>query len=218
MASDTFDAEYYRKYYREYARQNPPRKLRFYARMVERHLAPGAPRRIHDLGCGFGDFLGNLDESWEIFGSDVSAHAILQASQRYPRGTFSVASAADACVFPGECGVVTAFDVLEHLEDLDALAASVKGQLCPDGAFLFVAPVYDGLSGPVIRALDRDPTHLHKWPRQQWLQWAERRFHVVGWLGIVRYLFPVLGYLHGVTRLLRRHTPAILVACRMRAT
>ncbi|MBM4042515.1 MAG: class I SAM-dependent methyltransferase, partial [Planctomycetes bacterium] len=181
-----------------------------------RHLAPGLPRRIHDLGCGFGDFLATLDPSWEICGSDVSEFAIAQAVRRHPRGAFKVASATDRAVFPGPFGVVTAFDVLEHVVDLDAVAASVNEQLAPGGAFLFVVPVYDGLSGPIIRALDRDPTHVHKWPRRRWLDWAAAHFQVVEWLGAVRYLFPLLGYFHVTTRLFRRHTPAILVACRKR--
>lgn len=214
MITSPFDADYYRTYYREYAQQNPPRKLRFYARMVERHTAAGTPRRIHDLGCGFGDFLATLDPSWEICGSDISDYAIAQAAQRHPRGAFKVASATDRGVFPGAFGVVTAFDVLEHVADLDAVAAAVTGQLAPGGAFLFVVPVYDGLSGPIIRALDRDPTHVRKWPRRRWLGWAAMHFRVVEWLGAVRYLFPLFGYLHVTTRLLRRHTPAILVACR----
>lgn len=217
MASPTFGPDYYRTYYREYARQNPSRKLRFYARTVERHLAPGAPRRIHDLGCGFGDFLATLDDSWEICGSDVSDYAIAQAAERHPRGAFKVASAADRAVFPGTFGVVTAFDVLEHVADLDAVAASVNEQLVANGCFLFAVPVYDGLSGPIIRALDRDPTHVHKWPRRRWLGWAATHFQVLDWLGAVRYLFPLVGYLHVATRLLRRHAPAILVACRKRA-
>jgi SAM-dependent methyltransferase len=216
MASPTFGPEYYTKYYREYARQNPPRKLRFYARMAEKHLAPGLPRRIHDLGCGFGGFLATLGPSWEICGSDVSEFAIAQAAQRHPRGAFKVASATDRAVFPGPFGVVTAFDVLEHVAGLEAVAASANEQLVPGGAFLFVVPVYDGLSGPIIRALDRDPTHAHKWPRRRWLDWAAAHFEVREWLGAVRYLFPLLGYLHLATRLFRRHTPAILVACRRR--
>ncbi len=214
MDSTAFGPEYYTTYYREYARHNPPRKLRLYARMVERHLAPGLPRRIHDLGCGFGDFLATLDPSWEICGSDVSEFAIAQATAHHPRGAFKAASASDPGVFPGSFGVVTAFDVLEHVPDLDADAASVAEQLAPGGAFIFAVPVYDGPSGPIIRALDRDPTHVHKWPRRRWLDWAAAHFRVLEWLGAVRYLFPVLGYLHLTTRLFRRCTPAIIVACR----
>lgn len=209
-----FDAAYYRRAYRDYARQNPPRKLRFYAAMAERHLAPGLPRRIHDIGCGFGGFLATLAEAWEICGSDISSFAVEQAVRRVPRGAFEAATATDPAPFPGTFGIVTAFDVLEHVADLDAVAAAVNAQLAPGGAFLFVVPVYDGLSGPIIRALDRDATHVHKWPRRRWLQWAEAHWHLVEWLGLVRYLVPLLGYLHWPTRRLRHHAPAILAACR----
>ena len=68
----------------------------------------------------------------------------------------------------------------------------------------------------IIRRLDRDPTHLHKWPRQRWLDWAARHFSVVEWSGIVRYLLPGGYYLHLVTRLFRRHAPAIIVIARKR--
>jgi hypothetical protein len=81
---------------------------------------------------------------------------------------------------------------------------------------VFVVPVYDGLSGPIIRRLDRDPTHVHKWPRDRWLDWAASHFEVVDWTGILRWLTPLGYYLHVVTRLGKRHTPAILVTCRKR--
>ena len=217
MATAQYDSCYYQTNYRSYARQNPPRKLAFYARMVEQQLPPGLPRRIHDVGCAFGRFLGSLDERWEICGSDVSAYAIDQAARAYPRGSFQVGDASRALLFPEPFGVVTAFDVIEHIPDLDTFAASVNLQLLDGGSFIFVVPVYDGLSGPIIRFLDRDPTHVHKWPRQRWLDWAASHFEVRDWLGIVRYLLPTYQYLHLVTRRFRRHTPAILVACRKRA-
>lgn len=216
MPAAHFDATYYTENYRDYARQNPIKKLRFYARTVEKHMALGLPRRIHDMGCGFGDFLGTLGEEWEIYGSDVNGFATQQAAKRHPRGVFQVASATDRSVFPVRFGVVTAFDVLEHVPDLAAAAAAVKAQLVPEGWFVFVVPVYDGLSGPVIRRLDRDRTHVHKWPRHQWLAWASIHFETIEWVGLVRYLLGSFYYIHWVTRWLRSHTPAILVVCRRR--
>jgi len=215
MASPAFDAEYYRENYRDYRRQTPARKLRVYARLVERHCSAAVPSRIHDIGCGFGHFLGSLEESWEICGSDVSEFAIARAAEEFPRGHFAVAGATARGVFDGRFGVVTAFDVLEHVPDLDAAAAAIAGQLVPGGCFIFAVPVYDGLSGPIIRALDHDETHVHKWPRRRWFEWAEAHFDVLEWIGAVRYLLLSLYYVHLTTRLLRDHTPAIIVACRL---
>ena len=210
-----FDATYYRQVYRDYEAQNPPAKLKFYASVIERHLAAGTPRRIHDMGCAFGAFLAALDASWQKFGSDVSAAAIDQARTRVPEATLAIADGASP-PFRELFGVITAFDVIEHIENLDEVAESINRQLLVDGLFVFVVPVYEGLTGPVIRYLDRDPTHLHKWGSRRWLQWAERHFDVLDWQGILRYLVLPTWYMHLTTRRLRDHTPAIIVACRKR--
>ena len=216
MAHDVFDADYFKTKYRDYIAQNPPRRLRFYADMIEKHMVSGTPRRIHDIGCAFGRFLGSLDPRWEIFGTDVSEFAVAEAARSNPRGVFKVAAATDRDVFGTTFGVVTAFDVIEHVPDPDAVARSVTEQLVDGGCFVFVVPVYDGLSGPVIRVLDRDPTHIHKWPRKRWLEWASGHFAVLEWKGILRYLLPMKYYLHVTTHAFRHHTPAIIVVCRKR--
>jgi SAM-dependent methyltransferase len=213
---EPFDERYFTTYYRDYVAQNPPRRLRFYAELIERHLAPGAPRRVHDIGCAFGRFLGSLDSTWQIFGTDVSEFAVARATREHPRGLFKVAPAEARAVFDESFGVVTAFDVIEHVFDPDAVARAVTEELVDGGCFIFVVPVYDGLSGPLIRLLDRDPTHLHKWPRQRWLDWAQSHFTLVDWRGIVRYLFPGGYYLHLASHVLRRHTPALVVVARKR--
>jgi len=216
-----FDEAYYRANYKNYHRQNPRRKFRYYQRCIQKHWDSALPRRIHDIGCAFGAFLGSLDESWEICGSDASEFAIRHARQAHPQGHFRVADASDGTAhscdpcFARPFGVVTAFDVLEHIPRLSAVVASVQRQLAERGLFVFVVPVYDGLSGPVIRLLDRDPTHVHKWPRQRWLDWARASFDLIHWSGTMRYLIPLAKYyLHWPTRLFRGHTPAITVICR----
>jgi len=216
MADDRFDAEYFATSYRDYVAQNPPRRLRFYTDTIERHMTPALPRRIHDLGCAFGGFLGSLDSRWEIFGTDVSDWSVAQAARSHPRGVFKVAAADAGPVFETTFGVVTAFDVVEHVRDPDTVARSVNQQLADGGYFVCVVPVYDGLSGPLIRLLDRDPTHLHKWPRKQWLDWAAAHFTLREWTGIVRYLLPLKYYLHVPTRALKHHTPAIILVAQKR--
>jgi SAM-dependent methyltransferase len=190
--------------------------MAFYRGWLDRYAPRQEPRRVHDLGCAFGRFLASLPDGWEPFGSDASEHALAEARRLCPRGTFAPSAPSPRPPFAVPMSAVTAWDVIEHIPDLAAVAASVQAQLVDGGAFLFVVPVYDGLSGPVIRRLDRDPTHLHKWPRRQWLDWAGAAFEVCEWVGIVRYLLPGGYYVHVPTRRARDHTPAILVACRKR--
>lgn len=210
-----FEREYYETVYRDYSRQNPPRKLRFYRRLVERAAPAGRASRILDIGCAFGAFLSALDPAWRRFGTDVSQFATERAAAAVPDATFARADI-DEIPFPGPFDVVTAFDVIEHIPSLEAVASAVRSRLAPEGHFVFVVPVYDGVTGPIIRLLDKDETHVHKESRDFWLRWARENFTVLDWCGIYRYLIPGLGYAHFPTRLWRRFTPAIAVVAEAR--
>ena len=210
-----FEQEYFARHYRDYARQNPAKKLRFYRELAERATAGLAAPRVLDIGCAFGAFLGALHPAWQRYGIDVSEFATELARREVPGVTFTRAGATDI-PFAGPFDVVTAFDVLEHVTALDEAGAGVAAQLAPGGHFLFVVPVYDGPTGPVIRLLDKDDTHVHKQSRDWWLAWAAQRFDVLEWWGIYRYLLPGGFYLHAPTHLLRRCTPAIAVVARNR--
>lgn len=210
-----FEQEYYDRVYRNYARQNPARKLRFYRRLVERGAPADRPPRILDVGCAFGAFLASLDPRWERFGVDVSRFATDRAAASLPQAKFAQADIHEI-PFPGPFDVITAFDVIEHIPALDAVASLVRSRLAPGGRFVFVVPVYDGVTGPVIRLLDKDETHVHKESRDFWLTWTRENFTLEDWCGVYRYLLPGLGYAHWPTRRLRRFTPAIVVTARTR--
>ena len=202
--------EYYDRFYRDYARQNPPNKLAFYRHLIER-AAAGTPRpRVLDLGCAFGGVLSVLDPKWERYGLDINEYAVWQARLSLPGVEFAVSPAADI-PFDVAFDVIAAFDLCEHVADLDALACAVRSRLAARERFVFVVPVYDGITGPVIRALDKDDTHVHKSSRWFWLGWAQAHFGVLEWWGVYRYLFRSGYYLHRPTRLLRRCTAAVAV-------
>jgi len=205
-----FERNYFENVYRNYSQQNPPRKLRFYRRMVERVAPTDRLPRILDIGCAFGAFLSALDPKWQRFGTDVSQFAIDRAATTVPNVAFG-RGGVDEIPFSGPFDIVTSFDVIEHIPSLGTVASVVRSLLVPDGHFIFVVPVYDGVTGPLIRALDKDETHIHKRSRDFWLRWAGESFNVLDWRGIYRYLLPGLGYAHVPTRLLRRFTPAIAV-------
>ena len=66
--------------------------------------------------------------------------------------------------FRGPFHAIVAFDVIEHVPDLDAIAKFVHSELDAHGVFVFVVPVYDGPLGGLVRRLDKDPTHMQKNP------------------------------------------------------
>ena len=208
-----YERTYFEHVYRDYQRQNPPRKMRFYRGLARRVLRDLPHPRVLDLGCASGKFLASLDSTWHRYGLDVSEFAIQQARMALPGATLSVGSATDI-PFDGPFDLITAFDLLEHVPAPDLLAEAVIPRLAPHGHFIFVVPVYDGLVGAVARYLDRDPTHTHKWSRSAWLAWTTTHFRLSAWCGIFRYLLPWGQYLHVPTTHLIRLTPAIAVTAR----
>jgi SAM-dependent methyltransferase len=210
----SFDEGYFRRAYETYAGQNPPRKLGFYRSLVEPEARRVERPRILDLGCAFGYFLEALGDGWEKCGVDASEHALDEARRRVPRAALAVGRAEAAIPFEGAFDAIVAFDVLEHVDEIEALAAVVDGKLLPGGVVAFVVPAYDGPAGPLVRLLDRDPTHVQRRGRRFWLEWAARRWRIERWLGVVRYYVAPIGYLHAPTRALRRWAPAIAVVAR----
>jgi SAM-dependent methyltransferase len=209
----TFDRAYFESQYRDYTRQNPARKLAFYRQLAEMAAGDRSRPRILDVGCAFGLFLAYLGDRWERCGEDASEYAIQEARARLPAIHFGT-SVPGEHPFAGPFDVITAWDVLEHVADLEQLLYWIFQSLAPGGALVFVVPVYDGPTGPIIRILDRDPTHLHKKGRRYWLDLAGGRFQLIDWWGIYRFLFPGGLHMHIVTRSLRKYTPAM--ACLMR--
>lgn len=206
-----FDRSYYERNYRSYELQNPPRKLAFYRALVERAAAGKARPRILEIGCAFGHFLATLDPRWRRCGMDASRYAVGRARRRAPEAAFAVADAGGEIPFAGGFDVIVAFDVLEHLADLARVREALLPRLAPGGRLVFVVPVYDGPTGPLVRLLDRDPTHVHKRSRAFWLDWAGRDLRIVEWWGVYRYLLPGGRYLHRPTRALRGVAPAVAV-------
>jgi SAM-dependent methyltransferase len=208
-----FDESYYRTFYRNYTRQNPPRKLNFYQKLLTSHLRQTQSVKLLDVGCAFAAFLNSLPKSWDRYGIDVSEHSIAAAKAKNP--DIQLASATlETVPFKGPFDAITSFDVIEHIADLDKVAESVSSLLKPGGVFVFVVPVYDGPLGWVVHALDKDPTHIHKTNRDFWLDWASKSFDILEWRGTYRFLTPLGVYLHFPSKILRRFSPAIAVVVR----
>lgn len=213
---ETQHQDYFESAYRSYEAQNPPHKLDHYLDVLDATVQPGQLRLL-DVGCGQGAFLARAARrhpDWKLRGIDINEQAATATSKRVPDAQVSVSDVNHLPHPSTSLDVVTAWDVLEHLENPDLALSAVHATLRKDGWLAFVVPVYDGLTSPVIRKLDRDPTHIHKWPRDRWLERTGSLFTDIEWHGIFRFLLPGRIYLHTPTRRLRQHTPAILVTAR----
>jgi len=202
--------EYYQKNYPNYARQNPDRKMSFYRELV-RQCTQGTPQKakLLDLGCAFGRFLTYVGNEFETYGQEPNSAALDIASQLLAAERLRCHPLPEIA-FEEKFDAIVAFEFFEHFQDIEGVRKSLLQSLTPQGHVVFVVPVYDGITGPIVHLLDKDPTHVHKRSRWFWLDWIGKDFQVVNWCGIYRYL--LLGhYIHVPTRLLRRFTPAIAV-------
>lgn len=117
------------------------------ALVFRRDIRPLLPRpelgRALDIGCGQGELVRLLlAEGYDAEGIDISPEQVALAKaagvDAVTEGDFGTALAARA----GELGVVTATDVLEHLEKNEILATfdSVAQALVPGGVFVARVP------------------------------------------------------------------------------
>lgn len=188
-------ADYYESQYGDYERQNPDGKLAFYVDLVREHVPRGA--RVFELGVGLGRFLERASREFECAGVDTNPHGVARTSERVGGNVKVEVGSCEAIPRAPAFDAVVAWDVLEHLPELDAALALVHERLPAGGHLIAVVPVYDGPLGFLVRALDRDPTHLSKLGRGEWLaRLRAQGFEVVKFGGILRKLFAGRYYVH----------------------
>jgi len=102
--------------------------------------------RILDIGCAYGFFLKYL-KGFERYGVDLSDHAIKRA-RNLPRINFYVCDIEKKTHFKSNFfDVITAFDVLEHLNEPSKVLREIKRLLKKDGIALFTFPDTDHFLG-----------------------------------------------------------------------
>lgn len=102
--------------------------------------------RILDVGCGTGTMLGYLSEFGQVQGVDASESAIAFCRER---GLENVRHVPDGALpFPDRSfELVTAFDVIEHIEDDGAALRDLRRLIAPGGALMLSVPAYSFLWG-----------------------------------------------------------------------
>jgi ubiquinone/menaquinone biosynthesis C-methylase UbiE len=106
----------------------------------------GVKGRVLDLGCGIGGVpkaIKHYRPDLEVIGCDISKKAISYA-RKNPEGVEFIL--ADACKLPfkkDSLAAVVSFDVLEHLENIEAALSEVFRVLKPKGLFHNFIPLED---------------------------------------------------------------------------
>lgn len=132
-------------------------------------------RRVLDLGCGTGYGTADLARvASTAVGVDLAPEAIAYADRHFPSARFLQCSANAVPFPPASFDLVTAFEVIEHLRDWQALLTEAHRVLEPDGMLLVSTPnkcyyaEARAKSGP-------NPFHEHEFEFQEF-QTALREF------------------------------------------
>jgi SAM-dependent methyltransferase len=100
--------------------------------------------RVLDIGCGAGNMpkaIKHYRPDLEVWGADLSQHAIRAALQS-PNGARFVAAGGEGLPFPdGFFDAVTMFDVLEHFAEPEAALAEVRRVMRAGGLFHLFLPL-----------------------------------------------------------------------------
>ncbi len=166
-------------------------------------------RRIGDMGCGTGRNLMLLQEFGWAVGTDLSPPALNWCRQRGLRELV----AAEITRLPfaeGSLDLVTASEVLEHIQDDAAAVAELARIIRPGGLLLVTVPAYQFLWSEHDEALD----HFRRYSAHQTRQLiegaglrVERLSHCVSFLLAPICLFRVLQRILGRIRPRRAGRP-----------
>lgn len=207
-------AAYYAENYRNYERQNSERKLNFYMKLLDQWVPPGG--RVFELGSGLGLFLQKAATRYDCVACELNPYGAEISRSQVPNVVVHEGSFDCIPAEPPPHAVV-AWDVLEHISDLDHALELIHSRLSSGGFLVGVVPVYDSVLGAITSLLDRDPTHVWKLSRRDWLDRLRKHgFEIVDYGGIVRKLIGGRWYLHVMQPqfVLRRCSSAIYFVAR----
>jgi SAM-dependent methyltransferase len=148
-------------------------------------------RRFLEIGCGTGYVLSGIRmafPSMELTGSEIFTAGLDFAARRVTGASFYQMDAR-AIPFRDEFDVIGAFDVIEHIDDDEAVIGEVFRALRPGGGFLVTVPQHPALWSPQ----DEHAHHVRRYVGRELRRKVEAAgFDVLRMASFVSLLLPAM--------------------------
>lgn len=168
LKDQVYDKDYYRGKRSNYIFWYKNLKSGFFWRRRLKFLSKIASSgRLLDAGCAFGFFLKLLDKDFEVYGVDISSYAIEQARNLVSNpSNLKVFDVRKGLPFDVKFDVITAFDIMEHINEPAQVFSTLNDCLKAKGYLYFEVPLKDTL-------INRDIGHLYR-PLEAWLDFLKQ--------------------------------------------
>jgi SAM-dependent methyltransferase len=189
-ASDGYDAEHFARLFELEARHF---WFRARNRLIQWAMAThfSQARSLLEVGCGTGYVLAGLRASFPelaLSGGEIFTRGLGFAQRRMPGATL-LQMDARAIPFEREFDVVGAFDVIEHIDEDDAVLAQMQRAVKPGGGLLLTVPQHAWLWS----STDDDAHHKRRYGSRELVSKVERAgFRVVKITSFVSLLLPAM--------------------------
>jgi 2-polyprenyl-3-methyl-5-hydroxy-6-metoxy-1,4-benzoquinol methylase len=158
--------------------------------LVQQHLSVSGRTRLLEIGCGTGDFVRRLvdDKRLEVTGSEIYLGGLAFAKRNMPEVRFIQFDVTQGII--GETfELITAFDVLEHVENDQAAICNIHDMLANDGVAIISVPQHQFMWS----RLDEIVRHKRRYSRSEMVgQLVGNGFEVLRATSFVFSLFPLM--------------------------
>ena len=137
---------------------------RLFKRMVEDHIAPEGKTKFLEVGCGVGGFIQQIagNDNLEITGSEIYLKGLKYAQKKLPDVEFIQFDVTSGTI-DEQFDIISAFDVIEHIEDDGVALSNINKMLNQNGTFIITVPQHMFLWS----RLDEIVNHKRRYSRRE---------------------------------------------------